>query len=306
MALGADGDYVTIPVRSIQFRYDADFDVQWHDRLPQLACAANGVSLMMPHAEPYVAKAVRKAVPDLDGQLRDDAVAYVAQELQHHKQHRIFNDIVIAQCPGLERVERVTRWIFGQLEQRASHRFALAFAASFETLAYTGARWTERQLHHLFAGADPVASSLFLWHLAEEVEHKSVAYDVYQTLHARRRTYLAAMIVSTLLLVILAWWATWTLLWSQRQLRNVRTHTRLITWSVGFAFELLPAQFVSMLRSHHPNDLADPPWFQQWLHSYDPETATLPLWDRIGEPLTVDLDDEPKPGPTERGIASLC
>lgn len=284
----ADGTKVSIPVRSIRFRYDSDFDAAWHPRLPELACAANGVSLMMPYAEPYVAKSVRSALSQLAEPLRTEAAAYVGQELQHHKQHRIFNEAVLKQYPSLERVDRATQWTFEKLENHTGQQFGLAFAAGFETLAYTGARWTERQLRHLFEGADPVASTLFLWHLAEEVEHKSVAYDVYHELYGRRRTYLLGMLVSTLLLMVFAWWATWTLLWAQRKFLRPRTHVRLLVWSVGFAFELLPAQFVSVLRSHHPTDLVDPPWFTHWLATYDPVTQTLPLWDRVNDPTLSD------------------
>ena len=82
--------------------------------------------------------------------------------------------------PGLRRIERLMAWTFGWLRRHTSDRFGLAFAAGFETVAFTAARWTAKRQQSLFAGADVQPSALFLWHLAEEVEHKAVAHDVYE------------------------------------------------------------------------------------------------------------------------------
>ncbi len=265
-------------VRSIRFEYDDSFAPEWHPRLPEFACVANAVSLMMPYAEPYIVKSVRRSIPRLDADLQAEATAYARQEMQHHKQHRKLNDIVVASNPKLRRVERAMDKTFSHLLEHRSQAFNLAFAAGFETLAYTGARWTEKQLGSLFDGADPTASTLFLWHLAEEVEHKSVAYDVFQAVSGKRLTQFVGILVSTLLLIFFAWWSTWSLLFSQRQVHRPVVHLHLLTWSFGFAFDLLPALFVSLWPSHHPSDLADPPWFSLWLKGYDPESGTIPLW----------------------------
>lgn len=271
---------MAVTVRTVSFTYEESFAPAWHPRLPEFACAANAVSLMMPYAEPYIAKAVRGVVPELESELAAEAKNYVGQELQHHVQHRRLNELLRQEYPGVTRVERVMRWVFAQLEHRGTPDFNLAFAAGFEALAYTGARWTEQQLGRLFDGSEPVAASLFLWHLAEEVEHKSVAHDVFNAVNGKRLTYLAGMLTSTLLLVVFTWWSTLVMLRAQGLLFHPRAHVRLATWSIGFAFELLPALAISVLRSHHPDNLVDPPWFAQWLRSYDPATGHLPLWNQ--------------------------
>lgn len=55
-----------LPARRIRFEYPPDFDPAWNPRLPDFACAANSVSLLMPSAEPYFVKSVRSAFPLLD------------------------------------------------------------------------------------------------------------------------------------------------------------------------------------------------------------------------------------------------
>ncbi len=265
-------------VRSVTFRFDASFEPSWHPRLPEFACVANSVSLIMPYAEPYIARSVRQALPLLGEDLREEAKAYIGQEMQHQAQHRKFNDLVVGQSPRLSRVERAMAWTFRHLETHRSLSFNLAFAPGFETLAYTGARWTEKQLGHLFDDADPVASSLFLWHLAEEVEHKNVAYDVFHAASGKKLSYLTGMLSSTLMLIFFTWWSTWILLFDQRQLLRPAAHWHLFLWSFGFAFDLFPALFVSIMPSHHPSDLADPTWFRLWLECYDPKSRSIPLW----------------------------
>jgi len=53
---GADGTTVTAPsallVRNPQFGYGPDVDPMWTPAKPELACAANSVSLLMPFMEP--------------------------------------------------------------------------------------------------------------------------------------------------------------------------------------------------------------------------------------------------------------
>lgn len=43
-------------------------------------------------------------------------------------------------------------------------------------MVLTEAKWQER-------GCDPVVSDLFVWHGAEEAEHRTVAYDLFSTLN---------------------------------------------------------------------------------------------------------------------------
>ncbi len=265
--------------RRMSFAYGDDFDPYWHPQLPELAAAANAVSFMMPHAEPYVAKAVRRGAADagLSERAAHEAEIYVRQELEHHRQHRIFNDLVIARYPSIRRLDRVLAWTFRRLENRSA-AFGLAFAAGFETIAYTGARWTDARLRRLFGGADPTAATMFLWHLAEEIEHKNVAFDVMKAADVGFFRRLAGVVSASVLLASFAIVGTWMLLIAQRRFHSPVAHARLIGWTFSFLFEAVPAMAVSLLPSHHPSSLSDPSWFAQWLETYDDDTNTMPLW----------------------------
>jgi predicted metal-dependent hydrolase len=268
----------TLPVRRVAFAFPDDLDPSWNRRLPEFAAAANSVSLIMPFAEPYFVRSVRAVLPRLDAPLQVVARAYLRQELGHHVQHRRFNELVVARHPGLARVERWMGNTYGALGRNRSERFNMAFAAASETIAYSLARWTEHHLVELFDDADPVPATLFLWHLAEEVEHKSTAFDVFEAVDGSRLRYARAAVLT---LGLLAWFTlagTLVTLHDQRRLHAPLAWWRLVRWSVSFAFVVLPTMLVSALPGHHPSQLADPVYLPVWLGQYDDETGTMPLW----------------------------
>jgi predicted metal-dependent hydrolase len=260
----------SVTVRNVSFPYPPDFDPAWSGNVPEFACAANSVSLMMPYVEPYLARSVRAALPQIeDPELRREAAAYVRQELTHHVQHRQFNDLLAERCRGIHMLERWMRAAFERLGRRKSLGSHLAFAAGAEGVAYGAARWAAAHRRELLATAEPAIAELFLWHLAEEVEHKSVAFDVFQAVDGSRRRYVWGMLLGFALLAFFTVVGTTVQLWQQRRLFHPIAYVRLTRWSVTFLFELLPAMAISSFRGHHPRDLADPPFLVQLLRERD-------------------------------------
>ena len=113
--------------------------------------------------------------------------------------------------------------------------------------------------------ADPVPSGLFQWHLAEEVEHKCVAIDVYRAIGGGRVMYAAAMTLSAVLLALFAWINTMVMLVATRRVVHPMAHLNLVRWTVSFLFELLPTMVMSVSERHHPSQLADPLFYDLWL-----------------------------------------
>ncbi len=251
-------------VRHPDFGLTAGTPMAWSPRRPEFACAANSVSLLMPHMEPYFVRAVAAAVPHLDGELRDRARAFCGQESEHHHQHRLFNRLLVADHPRLALVERMAARFYRRLDRRGGLRFNAAFVAASETVAYSAARWAATHHHTLFDGADPAVTDLFRWHLAEEVEHKAVAYDVFRAVNAGWWRHLAAMVLAVFTVLGFVVAGTTILLAAQRRLHLPWAWWRLTCWAVTFAFELLPNLTLSLLPGFHPDQLADPTWYTVW------------------------------------------
>lgn len=274
----------SLPDRRVRFEYPEDFNAKWQPRKPEFAAACNALSLGMPYGEPYVVASVRAVLDDLDDpELVAQARSYLTQEREHHRQHKRFNEVVTAQQPGLLRIERWLQWTYRTLARRSSREFNLAFAAGFEAVAFSSARWADKHRHELFTGADGVASTLFLWHLAEEVEHKSVAFDVWNAIDGNRWRYLRAMFTSFVMLAGFVLIGTLAQLFRSGRILNPVAWFRLIKWAFSLAFEVMPTMAITALPGHHPNDLADPVWLTDWLREFDPATGSMPLWDESYE-----------------------
>ena len=283
--------------RRVTLEYPLDFDVMWTPQAPEFACAANAVSLLMPSIEPFFVKSVRAVLPQLPPEVQAEAKTYVSQEAQHHKQHVVFNELLIARYPMLQSLDQLMKAVFGWLSRSRSPGFNLAFAACAETVAFSAARWAAARRTELFTGADNVAATLFLWHLAEEVEHKSAAFDVYLAFvsgnaersgpsQPRRRPaqlvrYFLTMLATIAVIVPFILVGTVVLLAYERRLFWPVSWLRLFRWSVMFAFEALTNLGMSLFPKHHPSDLVDPPWFQVWLAEFDAADETIPTWDTV-------------------------
>lgn len=270
----------TVPHRPIRLEWSADTRSRWQPIKPEFAAAVNALSLGMPYGEPYVMKAVRDALTDVDDPaLQLEASAYLDQEREHAKQHRRFNELLVAHHPALRHVERWIRWSYGFLARRASRRFAIAYAAGFEATAFAAARWMDAHRHELFRGADPEPATLILWHLAEEVEHKTVAHDVWAAVDGSRVRYAAAMATCFAMLVWFIFLGVMVQLTAWRRVVSPVAWFRLWKWGLGFTFEVVPTMAVTVLRDHDPRDQADPSWMPLWLATYDPDRNTIPVWD---------------------------
>src|SRR5690349_1418702 len=92
-----------ILVRRISFSYPDDLKAHWHPGKPEWSQIVNASSLLMPYLEPYLIEAIRDAIPKItDEKLAEEARGYMGQEAHHYKQHRRFNELLLAEGGGYE------------------------------------------------------------------------------------------------------------------------------------------------------------------------------------------------------------
>lgn len=269
-----------LPVRRVRFEFPDDLDPMWVPHLPEFSAAANAISLGMPYAEPLFIRAVRSTYDRIDDDLRARTETYIRQETGHHTQHKHFNDVIARRYPRTRFVQRLmaanAAWV-----DRRSQRFRVAYAASGETISYGVARWTEANLGTLMDRAEPVAATLFCWHLAEEIEHKANTYDVFEATDGSRLRYAWSALIGFLTIAAFTALGALVQLWGEKRLRYPITWFRLIRLAGSLAFVLVPTLVVSALPGHHPRDFTDPSYLPAWLTQYDPETGTMPLWGAV-------------------------
>ena len=277
---------MSILVRRVQFEFPEHLAAHWHPARPEWSQVVNAASLLMPYLEPFLIDAVREAIPQLrDPTLAQEARGYVGQEAHHFRQHRRFNDHLIALgYAGIREHEAQLTRDYEELS-REPLAFRLAYAAGFETMALAMGHYLIRDRVHLFAGADPAVTSLVLWHFVEELEHKHAAFEVYQavagpyglrvrglayamwhTLSRTREAYRALLRQDGL-------WGTWL-----TRLRLKLVMLRLFAYVTPWILEALSPW-------HDPARFSDPAWARDWIRLYAAGEPGLLRLDtsRIGE-----------------------
>lgn len=270
-------------VRRIRFDWSDTETDHWHHSMPEFGAAANAISLLMPHAEPYVISMLQAGIDEgeLDAKTTAEAKALIAQEATHFKAHRDFNQSLTSSSRVARWLDRLGERVFARLRNR-SNAFGIAFAAAFEIVAFCSARWAEAGLRSYFGGADERSATLFLWHLAEEIEHKGIAHDVMDAHPTAKAKYPLAFVVAFTVLIGFTIIGGLSLFARGLHVLNPLRWARLISWGVSFAFVVLPVASTSVSREFHPDQLVDPPWMAMWLSEFDPVTNTIPLWTDAG------------------------
>ena len=177
---------ISITVRNIEFPLPetGEFSPIWIENNPTLSYFTLGLSLYNPYIEPFLVQTMRTAATTVtDAVLLDEIDRFCRQEAKHYQQHEKFNNLIRNRhYPGLEVIEgRCKRQLQGWLSSR-SLNFCVGIATGFELYTSQGAVMLLDSGLLEGKNVEPRFSQLFQWHLIEELEHRSVALDVWDQL----------------------------------------------------------------------------------------------------------------------------
>jgi predicted metal-dependent hydrolase len=192
------GRVSSIQVRDLTFEFDHGAGGLWNPEQPELSHIINAFQLALPFLEPYFIDAIKEAASTLnDPSVREAALAFCAQEANHSRQHKRYNRSLKARYPRIEEYEKSIQQSLVRSRKEDPLEWRLAYTAGYEAITAQLCRWMFRNSEELFRGADRHFAALMLWHGAEEIEHRHVAYDVLRAVTRnyglRARGLLAAM-----------------------------------------------------------------------------------------------------------------
>lgn len=185
-------------VRRPRWDFAEDLDSVFADPDLAEACFRVAFSLTLPHLEPYLIRTYRGVVDELpDPQLAADVRAFCGQEAQHHRNHARANKAIRDHLGGstaeqLVAIEDELEADYQRFTAERSLRFNTAYAEGFEAMTCAMAlTMLEVRAKQMSDGASVPGAwdQLWAWHLGEEIEHRTVAFDVYHRLgggYARR------------------------------------------------------------------------------------------------------------------------
>lgn len=172
-------DDEAITIRRLPFSFPTDLDPVVVEGCPEESFLNVGLSLLLPYLEPYLIRTMREARPRItDPKLAADLDLFNGQEGQHYRQHIRFNEAIRREgFEALEALEAELADDYTRFTRTRSLRWNLAYAEGFEAYTTAMARFSlEVKLPERLC---PAARALFEWHLMEELEHRTVAFDVY-------------------------------------------------------------------------------------------------------------------------------
>jgi len=269
-----------IPRRDVDFALDpAAIPRDWCNDDPFETTFLDALSLLFPEGERFFVESV-KHHKDLvsDPELQLAIAGFIGQEAMHGKEHRAFNELLVAHgYAEAPRVERKLRGFLRLVRKMLSPKSQLAVTCALEHFTamlaeqLLGQPRMREQMH-------PAVRPLWLWHALEESEHKAVAFDVYRAAgggYMRRASLMLltsvvffaaqAIVHGRLLATRGALWRPW--MW-------LRGLSRMWIWP-GFFTRLAPVYLAYFRPSFHPNDRDTHALLASWRSDLFGETGTL-------------------------------
>ncbi len=267
-------EHYEITPRRVAFDW-RDTPLHWIPDEPTATHVINVLHLLLPAGERWFVKVFKEGLPLVrDPELLKDVKGFMGQEATHSVQHAYVLDHLAEQGldtgPYTRHVDFLFDVLLGEhpplglpVPEREWLRFRLSVIAAIEQFTAVLGDWVLHAEGLDRAEPDPVMLDLLRWHGAEEVEHRAVAFDMYQHCggaglprYARR---ILGMAVTAPVITYLWTWGTAYLLRHDPELAgrtrySLREHNKamrkglLPTWrELGSA---VPRYF---RRSYHPS-----------------------------------------------------
>ncbi len=261
-----------IEVRRMDFGFDQITEQDWFRNNPILSAFMAVLSGTFPPGEQMFIQTVRNFKDRIQGdELKEAVRLFTQQEAHHTHQHKLANQRLEAlgwKALDIEwRVERAIEF----LNKNRSHENQLAMTVCLEHLTAITAEFVLTHPEH-FDGMDPAVRNMLLWHAIEEIEHKSVAFDVYMQVCGDRKALHKMMNRMAFMFPFLTTLRTFYLLAAARRLprwRHIRETKGLLTGPSGMLTCLKQPLKDFYRDDFHPEDHDNRQLVEQWKAEID-------------------------------------
>lgn len=207
-------DYQIQP-RKVKFEWQ-DTPIDWIPQQPFASYFINQINLILPAGELWFCRLYNRVLPRIqDEKLKADVQAFIRQEAMHASAHQSANQQYLS-VRGIqtERNLAIMQKLFGYVladqplgqqlpEQLQPHWdvLRLGIIATVEHMTCVLGNYALYNTRWQSLGADPELLDLIKWHGAEEIEHRTVAFDLYQHLGGSyiARYYLSVVVIAMVL-----------------------------------------------------------------------------------------------------------
>ena len=170
-----------ITVRKAQFNPKA-IRRHYFANSPIMSHLLTALSSTFPIGEQFFVHSVRNVRDKVkDEKLQAQIAAFIGQEAMHSKAHAEFNDAWRTEDYNLDRFQA---WLArkDQYVKNLHPKIQLAITCAFEHFTALLGGYILRH-PEVLSTLDDDAVKLWVWHAIEEIEHRAVAFDVYQAVY---------------------------------------------------------------------------------------------------------------------------
>lgn len=159
-----------------------DVPVKWAGT-PEKAAFMGALSLVAPVFEPFACRVLRAHLEMIqEPKLKKEARGFIGQESHHWKVHTRFNEQALgAHGWDTDHIQSGYTEAVSSIERTFDLQRQLAIIASGEHFLYFISMYLLDG--DLMGDVHELPRLMFEWHALEEVEHTSIAYDVYQHIY---------------------------------------------------------------------------------------------------------------------------
>lgn len=204
--------------RKVKFDWE-NTPVDWIPQQPFASYFINEINNILPAGEFWFCRLYNKVMPQItDEKLKQDVQAFIRQEAMHAVAHNSANQEYLGQRNiDIQRNLKIMDWLFntaladqpfGQnVPKVLDHQwdiFRLGVIATVEHMTCVLGKYALYNKRWEQLGADPEMIDLIKWHGSEEIEHRTVAFDLYRHLGG---SYIARYYLSVAVIVgVLGLW----------------------------------------------------------------------------------------------------
>jgi predicted metal-dependent hydrolase len=278
-----------LTVRRLQVDLKQGVDRHWNgDAL--MTAFFNALSMSFPVGEQFFIDSVKLGVNALPhatdhAVVKENARKFVGQEATHRHLHDIFNHYLLKQGMQNHWEKRILKrmdYLRRRLKKsKQPYLHELAITAAYEHLtAVLGAKLLERmdQKEDWLLRAMPQMKLLWRWHASEEIEHRSIAFDLYKTLggnHQYRVRWFYTILFHTCFDVI---HQTFSNLWNDGSLSKPSTWWSAFKFFLGrhgFFHEVTCECFSYLRKDFNPSTHGNTGLAQEWLKNNEQHWTTV-------------------------------
>lgn len=247
--------------RDYSFRLDTKNAHNWNGAGVHWTQFMNTLSVFFPEGERFFINSVRYYRDRInDPSLKEAVKAFISQEAMHTREHISYNTALATSGMPVKELETLVAKILSFASAKLPKSLQLATTIALEHITAILADLLLRDPVFL-KNSDSEYSALWKWHAKEEIEHKSVAYDVYQEVIGTGFNAYAIRVFAFLLANVIFWGMFYRFYY--KMVKSSNEHKNLMGWmtSVKYQFgnpgalrRLIPAWMDYLRPSFHPWD----------------------------------------------------